>query len=95
MTLPDQPFRVRALSELRALIPRDALPPDAVIRALEINSGGAYLIADLPEQLGLLEDAQGPPLIETGLSSALPNLRQETENTDIIARPADTRAEAS
>lgn len=89
----DRAVRARDMRSLRALIPAGELHPDAVIRGIEVRGDGAYLTAELPLQLELFTNAQGPPPVGTGLSSALPNLRQETENGNhIIAHSAGDRA---
>lgn len=81
--------RARDLRALRALLTPEMLPPDAVIRGIEIRSDAAYVEAELPVQLALFGNAQGPPPIETGLRALTGNSRQEeTENTDIIAHGA-------
>lgn len=54
VAIPETPIRAR---ELRSLVAPDALPPDAVIRAVEIRCDDLYLIADLPHQLALIPHA--------------------------------------
>lgn len=82
----DRIARARDMRELRVVLTPAELPPDAIIRAIDVRDDSAYIVAELPLQLELFAHAQGPPPVGTGLPVLTRNSRQEeTENTAIIA----------